>query len=67
MEEEEPDEIEEKPEDGVYIYGLFMDGAKWDRENMLLADQNVGENYSKMPIIWFKPSLDVKVDPEEYS
>jgi len=32
------DEIEESPEDGVYIYGLYMDGARWDRDNMVVAD-----------------------------
>jgi hypothetical protein len=39
MTEEEPSEVEEAPEDGVYIYGLYMDGARWDRENMVIADQ----------------------------
>lgn len=33
MEQEGPEEIEERPEDGVLIYGLFIEGAKWDKEN----------------------------------
>lgn len=39
MSEEEPSEVEEPPEDGVYIYGLYMDGARWDRESQVIADQ----------------------------
>ena len=67
MPEEDPAEIEEPPQDGVYIYGLFMDGACWDRENLIIADQAPGEMYNMMPIIWFKPQEDYKPDPEEYS
>ena len=55
LHEEEPTEVEEAPEDGVYIYGLFMDGARWDRENQIVADQFPAEMYDKMPLIWFKP------------
>jgi dynein heavy chain len=33
MEQEGPEEIEGKPEDGVYIYGLYIEMARWDRES----------------------------------
>ena len=32
IEAEVPTEVEEKPQDGVLIYGLFMDGARYNRE-----------------------------------
>jgi dynein heavy chain len=53
--QESAEEIEEEPEDGVYIYGLFMDGARWDRDTMTIADQHPSEMYDKMPVIHFKP------------
>lgn len=66
MEAESPEDIEEAPEDGVYVNGLFMDGARYNRDEGVIDDQIPSELYSKMPILWFKPQIDYVRDVEEY-
>jgi len=34
----EREKIALKPTDGVYIYGLFLEGANWDKKRRTLAD-----------------------------
>jgi len=66
QEAELPEEIEEAPEQGVYINGLFLDGARWDRENEIITDQLPSKMIETMPVIHFCPKADYKIDPEEY-
>jgi len=47
--------FKEPPSDGVYVYGLFIDGGKWDQALKELDDANVGTLYSKLPGVWFEP------------
>jgi dynein heavy chain len=53
--EESTEQIDEAPKDGVYINGLFIDGARWDRDNLVITDQFPSKMTEVMPIIWFKP------------
>lgn len=31
-------DVTEKPEDGCYIHGLFLEGAKWNGEEQIIKD-----------------------------
>jgi dynein heavy chain len=47
--------ITEPPEIGVYIYGLFMEGMRWDRDKMQLAESVPKKLYDAMPVMQFFP------------
>ena len=59
--------IEDPPEDGCLVYGLYMEGAKWDLDSMQLEDAHPGEMYSMAPVILFNPSEAYTQDPDEYA
>jgi dynein heavy chain len=65
--DEEHTQIEEPPESGIYIYGLYFDGARWDEDAGTIIEQKPGILYESVPVIWFEPVIDYVPDPEEYS
>jgi len=34
-----PDEVKEKPKEGCYVTGLFLEGASWNEETLMLRVQ----------------------------
>jgi dynein heavy chain len=55
--------IKEKPEDGAFIYGLFVEGARWCSETHKLAPSNPKELFSDLPLIHLVPKTD-RVAPD---
>jgi dynein heavy chain len=44
-----------KPEDGAYVYGMFVEGARWCYEEEVLKESEAKVLYSEAPMIWLQP------------
>ena len=62
-----PDSFEEGPEDGVYVHGLYLEGARFDNEKWFLSESEPGKMYDLLPVIHFKPSVGHKQAPNTYA
>ncbi len=65
---EDPTDLKAGPDTGVYIYGMFMDGARWDRTLGCIEESRPGELYTTMPVIWLEPeTMDKPVPANLYT
>lgn len=53
-------DLENPPEDGCYIYGLYMEGAAWDHSLHYLNESQPKILYSTVPYIWLVPNNEKK-------
>lgn len=61
-----PEEITERPDDGVIVFGLYLEGARYDQTTGKMAESIPGKMYDLLPAIHFKPAVDHKQAPNTY-
>jgi len=54
------EDIKERPEDGVYVYGLFLEGCKWDYKEHCLAESDPKKLFQEVPLLHLIPEIDRK-------
>eukprot|EP00232_Nephroselmis_pyriformis_P024798 CAMPEP_0182866754 /NCGR_PEP_ID=MMETSP0034_2-20130328/8363_1 /TAXON_ID=156128 /ORGANISM="Nephroselmis pyriformis, Strain CCMP717" /LENGTH=486 /DNA_ID=CAMNT_0024999085 /DNA_START=110 /DNA_END=1570 /DNA_ORIENTATION=- len=50
-------QADEKPEDGVYTNGLFLEGARWCYDKHVLAESAPKVLFTPVPTIWMVPKV----------
>lgn len=51
-------EIKERPNTGCYIYGLFLEGCRWDPATHMLAESRPKELFSDLPMVHLIPKVE---------
>jgi len=54
------DSLTSRPENGCYIRGLFLEGARWDNTTHELSESRPKELYTDMPVMWLIPTANRK-------
>ena len=45
------------PSEGIHVYGMYLEGCKWDHVNRVLGESDPKVLYSRMVMMWFKPVI----------
>ena len=56
--DKEVKDLYEKPADGCYVYGLFLEGASWDAAKGCIVESRPKELYVTFPVLWLHPKVD---------
>ena len=63
----EKDEVRKGPDEGVYIYGLFLDGCRWDKQGNKLADSVPKVLFAPLPVLLVTGQLATEKKSDGYS
>lgn len=49
------EDVPEPPADGVYIHGMYVEGARFDADEMCMAESHLGELFAPMNVVHLMP------------
>lgn len=52
-----PGEVTTRPEEGAYVYGLFLEAARWNMEESILDESLPKVLFSSLPMVKLIPCL----------
>jgi dynein heavy chain len=55
--------VTKAPAFGAYVYGLYMEGGRFDRHSMVMAESIPRILYDTIPTIWLKPVIAAEYKP----
>lgn len=55
-------DLENGPEDGVFVWGLFMEGARWDEHLEAIEESHPKVLFSSMKQVWILPAKKDDID-----
>eukprot|EP00326_Haptolina_ericina_P033955 CAMPEP_0181237030 /NCGR_PEP_ID=MMETSP1096-20121128/38526_1 /TAXON_ID=156174 ORGANISM="Chrysochromulina ericina, Strain CCMP281" /NCGR_SAMPLE_ID=MMETSP1096 /ASSEMBLY_ACC=CAM_ASM_000453 /LENGTH=717 /DNA_ID=CAMNT_0023332319 /DNA_START=18 /DNA_END=2171 /DNA_ORIENTATION=+ len=47
----EPSQVSGQPDEGTYVHGLYMEGARWDKTNNVITDSLPKELHPSIPVL----------------
>jgi len=56
-------QIEQPPNIGAFVYGLYMEGGRFDREALQMAESHPRQLLDVMPCVWLKPVIAAEYNP----
>jgi dynein heavy chain len=64
----DPQDVTEKPADGVFCFGMYFEGARWNKTIHMIDESKPKQLYTEIPLIWYVPKRNkVKLETGIYN
>jgi len=59
-----PLEVLKRTDGGVCVWGMFLEGAHWDKDRRVLVDCQEGQLHDQLPLLVIRPAVNGAFTPD---